>query len=64
MNRIVLRLRLKESGNAVWRSDGRRLFQDVGPVYVKARCPVEESFALGTLYRIVSEVERSVLGGT
>ena len=39
-------------------------FQDVGPVYVKARCPAEESFALGTLYRRVSEEERSVLDGT
>ena len=34
---------LKESGDAVWRSDGGRLFQDVGPVYVKAHCPAEES---------------------
>ena len=48
----------------VWRSDGGRLFQDVGPVYVKARCPVQESFALGSLYRGVSEEERSVLDGT
>ena len=52
------------SGDAVWRSDGGRLFQDVGPVCVKARCPAEESFALGTLYRRVSEEERSLLGGT
>ena len=59
VNRNVLRLCLK-SGDAVWCSDGGRLFQDVGPVYVKA----EESFALGTLYRRVSEEEHSVLGGT
>ena len=51
---FYLRLRLKESGDAVWRSDGRRLFLDVGPVYVKARCPAEERLALGTLYRNVT----------
>ena len=38
---MFFRLRLKEAGDAVWRSDGGlgRLFQDVGPVYVKALCP-------------------------
>ena len=32
VNRNILRLYLKESGDAVWHSDGGRLFQDVGPV--------------------------------
>ena len=57
MNRNVLRLRLKESGDAVWHSDGGRLFQDVGPVYAKAHCPAEESFALGTLYNEMDNLD-------
>ena len=50
---------MKESG-VVMQSGavmGGRLFQDVGPEYVKARCPAEQRVALGTLYRTVSEEE-------
>ena len=54
---------MKESGDAVWQSDGGRPFQDVGPVYVKACCPAEVSFALDTLYRRISEEECNVLDG-
>ena len=53
VNKNVLRLRMKESVDAVWCSDGGRLFQNIGLVYMKARKPAEECFAFGILYRSV-----------
>ena len=54
-NRIVLRIRLKESGGTVWGGDEGRLFQDVGPLYGKARCPAEDNV---TLWDFVQESVR------
>ena len=53
MNRTVLRLRLKESGDmlsgAVMGADYSRTLDLC--TSVKARCPAEERFALGSSYR-------------